>query len=80
MAFQPSSSSHQNLVIKNLGEEEATRALWQSQVLILFASLDASNHKSSSDLALCGRSIRELADRKHAHDQKTRSLERTWNN
>ncbi|MCH98777.1 hypothetical protein A2U01_0019783, partial [Trifolium medium] len=38
MAFQPSSSSHPNLVIKNLDEEEATRALWQSQVLIPFAS------------------------------------------
>ncbi|MCI40904.1 hypothetical protein A2U01_0062137, partial [Trifolium medium] len=46
----------------------------------LLASLDASNHKSSSDLALCGRSIRELADRKQAHNQNMRSLERTWNN
>ncbi|MCI33129.1 hypothetical protein A2U01_0054345, partial [Trifolium medium] len=46
----------------------------------LLASLDASNHKSSSNLALCGRSIRELADQKHAHDQIMRSLERTWNN
>ncbi|MCH80698.1 hypothetical protein A2U01_0001470 [Trifolium medium] len=38
MAFQPSSSSPQNSIVKNPNEEEAIRALWQSQVLIPFAS------------------------------------------
>ncbi|GAU30104.1 hypothetical protein TSUD_295850 [Trifolium subterraneum] len=38
MDLQPSSSSHPNFVIKNLDEEEADRALWQSQVLISFNS------------------------------------------
>ncbi|MCH85212.1 hypothetical protein A2U01_0006056, partial [Trifolium medium] len=45
----------------------------------LLASLDVSSHKSSGDLALCGRSIRELAERKQVHGLKMCSLERTWN-